>query len=154
MAYGDFNEPKPPKMALRIDGRPEKNVQLSRIDESFEDVLAKKTDDPSVTGQEKPHRPSQQQQKLAAAYSTLQTSLIQQGSKYMPHANLAQTEFIQSTQNFETVKDPHYVNYATALQAGLNTETIDNIRRKKEKKQAQILPKAHPNQTLAIPQRD
>ena len=45
---------------------------------------------------------------------------------------LANAEFIGSKQNFEGINNPAYINYAAAFQAGFNSNTINDIKKKKK----------------------
>ena len=122
---------KTPKFPLFIDIRPDKTSNLSKIPHNnFQDVLADKIE--TNVDQSKTTSTADSAKKFATSQALIQTSLIQQGNKHLTHNTLAKAEFIGDKQNFESVKDPNYVNYAAAFQAGFNASSIEDLKRKKK----------------------
>ena len=129
MKYSDFQEPKPPRLPLMITPMPDKLSELSKVDSSFNDVLADNLDTQQDTTK---NTTTTKSQKIAVAHSTLQTSIIQQGIKHIEHAKIAQIEQLGQKNNSERVGEKNYINYAAAFQAGLSSSTVDDIKRKKK----------------------
>jgi hypothetical protein len=132
MKYSDFQEPKPPRLPLMITPIPDKIADLSKAKSTFNDVLADNLDTQQQTPKETKTTKSQ---KIAIAHTTLQTSIIQQGLKHVDHAKIAQIEQLGQKSNAERVGQKEYINYAAALQAGLSSSTVDDIKRKKKEYQ-------------------
>jgi len=135
MKYSDFQEPKPPKFPLFIDLRPDKTTDLTKTEHNnFKNVLVDKieTTDPKQQTQ----TAKATSESLAISQALVQTSLIQQGTKHLAHGTLANTEFIGKSQNFEGVNNPNYVNYAAAFQAGFNSSSVEDLKRRKKTTEA------------------
>jgi hypothetical protein len=132
MKYSDFQEPKPPRLPLMITPIPDKIADLSKVESTFNDVLADNLDTQQNTPKETKTTKSQ---KIAIAHTTLQTSIIQQGLKHVDHANIAKIEQLGQKTNAERVGQKDYINYAAAFQAGLSSSTVDDIKRKKKEYQ-------------------
>ena len=128
MKYGELQEPKPPRFPLFIDLKPEKNSNLNKVDTTFNDVLSNNLDSDHKPTEKAP----KQAEKIAISHSTLQTSIIQQGIKHLPHSQIAAIEQIGQKQNSERVGESTYINYAAAFQAGFSTTTLDSIKRRKK----------------------
>ena len=136
MKYGELQEPKPPRFPLFIDLRPSKNVNIQTLNTKFNDILDQKSNQNEQSHNKDSQQPNKQQnQTLKTAHSLLQMSMIQQGVKQLPHNMLANTEFIGQKQNFEGINNPSYINYAAAFQAGFNTNSINDIKKKKKELQ-------------------
>ena len=130
MKYNDFQEPKPPKFPLFIDLRPNKNSDITKTEhDNFKNVLVEKIEGDE---QQKQVTTKPTAESKAVSQALLQTSLIQQGAKHLPHHLLSKTEFIGNSQNFEKVKDPSYINYAAAFQAGFHASSVEDIKRRKK----------------------
>jgi hypothetical protein len=131
MKYGEFQEPKPPRFPLFIDLRPTKTANIDTENRNFNDILDQKSNqNPEQKNTESQNQTKQTQINLA--HSLLQTSLIHQGAKQLPHHVLANAEFIGKKQNFEGINNPSYINYAAAFQAGFNSTSINKIKKKKK----------------------
>ncbi|MBH38391.1 hypothetical protein CL658_05100 [bacterium] len=134
MKYGEFQEPKPPRFPLFIDLRPTKTANIDTENRNFNDILDQKSNqNPEQKNTESQNQTKQTQINLA--HSLLQTSLIHQGAKQLPHHVLANAEFIGKKQNFEGINNPSYINYAAAFQAGFNATSINDIKKKKKELQ-------------------
>ena len=136
MKYGELQEPKPPRFPLFIDLRPSKNVNIEKLSTNFDDILDKKSNQNQNSEQKNNNQTNKPiSPKLKTAHSLLQMSIIHQGVKQLPHHMLANAEFIGSKQNFEGINNPAYINYAAAFQAGFNSNTINDIKKKKKELQ-------------------
>ena len=139
MSKENFYEIKPTMFPLKINPLPSNQVELGLKLAEFDTILSNKDKTNTNSKQTKlSDTITNQSSALNLGYSLLNTSIIQQGSKFLPHHLIASKEFSGKSNNAENIKSSSYINYSMAFQAGFHSEAITNYKKRKKDSQAKI----------------